>query len=417
MINTKLIFVDGISGSGKSTTAHYLYRQLVKNGIKTKWYFETDQSSPFRVRIDTGGKDIPENEWLDKFYECYPRQIAEFAEKAIKDDVVYIIECFLFQNILLFLIMYESDRDRIVRFYRQYMEIMKKLNPAVIHFFQKDVKKAVRLNFERRGDEWKNFIISRDEKGLFFKNRNLSGEEGFVKFFEEMSDIALRLYDGLYFAKIKIENSGQDWNEYRKKITDFLKIKQYEEELYDKDFKDFYGEYLGHGYLFKFSEKNKRHFLDTFLNGNLLHVSKNEYAIESYPFTLKFYKYGGVRKFRFTKDFSHIQAGSKAAEYRPSIMTEKELRQLCGSYRCEAEKLDRDIIMKDGILYYHISGKNEESPLMPEGKNRFIRLTKIENTVTFQKVKGTWQFRVWVKGHKPDAVFVKNENNVIEEEK
>jgi len=38
MLNTKLILVDGMTGSGKSTTAHFIARQLEKNGIKVKCY-------------------------------------------------------------------------------------------------------------------------------------------------------------------------------------------------------------------------------------------------------------------------------------------------------------------------------------------------------------------------------------------
>lgn len=36
MIKTKLILVDGITGSGKSTTAYYIARQIEKNGIKVR---------------------------------------------------------------------------------------------------------------------------------------------------------------------------------------------------------------------------------------------------------------------------------------------------------------------------------------------------------------------------------------------
>ena len=46
MIKTKLILVDGISGSGKSTTAHFIHRQIEKNGIKVKWFYEQEDNHP-----------------------------------------------------------------------------------------------------------------------------------------------------------------------------------------------------------------------------------------------------------------------------------------------------------------------------------------------------------------------------------
>lgn len=411
MINTKLILVDGITGSGKSTTSHYILRQLEKNGIKAKWYPEVINDHPFHIRIE-GGDKLAEAEWLDRFFDVYPKQLAKFAKEAEKDDTVHIVECFVFQDILAWLVMFECDRDRIKRFYGQYMKIMKKLNPAVIHFYQEDVKEALRLNFERRGDDWKSSIISRDEQGLFYKNRNLTGEEGFYKFFGELSDIALKLFDGLNCAKIKIENSGHNWDEYRKRITEFLKIKQHREKLYDSGFKKYCGEYLGNGYMYKFYEKNRHHYMDSFWPSiRIIPVLRNEYAIEGHPGSWKFYTYGGKRKFKFTQDHYHIKAGTVVEEHKRYAITEADLQTYCGDYRCEAENLDRKIFFEKGSLYYYWCDKKAQCRLLPIGQNKFTKLGGTINTITFKKVKGTWHFKVWDKGYKSDAVFVKKEES------
>jgi len=310
LINTKLILVDGITGSGKTVTSHYIYRQMVKNGIKVKWHAEMEIDNPFHIRIE-GGDKLTEAEWLDKFFEIYPKQLEKFAKEAEKDDVIHIVDCFLFQGILYGLLLCDCERSRIDRFYVQYMKIMKKLNPVVIHFYQNDVKEALRLNLERRSDDWKALIITRDEKELYYKNRNLSGVEGFMKFFKEMSDIALKLFDKIKWVKIKIENSGQNWDDYRKRITDFLDIKQYEEKLYNSEFKKYCGTYYGQSHMFRFHEIRKHHYLEfNSHNFRLTSVSKNEYLIEGYPGAWKFYTYAGKRKFKFTQDHFHIKAGT-----------------------------------------------------------------------------------------------------------
>jgi len=409
MIKTKLILVDGITGSGKSTTSHYLARQLAKNGIRVKWYPEVENDHPFHIKID-GGDKLKEAEWLDRFFDVYPKQLAEFAEKAEKTDTVNIVECFIFQDILAWLVMYDCDIDRIKKFYGQYMQIMKKLNPVVIHFYQKDAKEALRLNFERRGNEWKKDIVSSYEDGLFYKNRNLSGEDGFFKFYGEISDIALKLFDCLDCEKIKIENSGHNWAGYRKRIAMFLDIKQYKEKFYDSGFKRYCGTYFGHGYLYKFHEKNRHHYLDTYwLNCRLLPVSRNEYLTEIYPGTLKFYTYGGKRKFKFTQDHFHIKAGTIIEEYKKFPITEAVLQSYCGEYRCEAENLDRKIFFDKGSLYYYWCDKKAQCRLLPIGKNKFTKLGGMVNTITFKKVKGTWHFKVWDKGYISKAVFIKKE--------
>ena len=57
MINTKIIFVDGITGSGKSTITHFIARQLEQNGIKARWFHEEEEGNPFwlldRIKDET----------------------------------------------------------------------------------------------------------------------------------------------------------------------------------------------------------------------------------------------------------------------------------------------------------------------------------------------------------------------------
>ena len=49
MIKTKLILVDGIPGSGKSTLSQFISKQIERNKIKVKWYFEHDMFHPITI--------------------------------------------------------------------------------------------------------------------------------------------------------------------------------------------------------------------------------------------------------------------------------------------------------------------------------------------------------------------------------
>ncbi|QSO55077.1 hypothetical protein JZ785_11360 [Alicyclobacillus curvatus] len=46
MSNFKLILVEGIPGSGKSTTAQYISRCLEQNGIPSEWFYEENSNHP-----------------------------------------------------------------------------------------------------------------------------------------------------------------------------------------------------------------------------------------------------------------------------------------------------------------------------------------------------------------------------------
>ena len=46
MLNTKLILIEGLLGSGKSTTAEHLGTFLQQQGIDGRWYLEEDDPHP-----------------------------------------------------------------------------------------------------------------------------------------------------------------------------------------------------------------------------------------------------------------------------------------------------------------------------------------------------------------------------------
>src|SRR3954453_3575346 len=46
MIGTKLICIDGIPGSGKSTTSQRLWLHLLRNGYDAQWLYEHGPDSP-----------------------------------------------------------------------------------------------------------------------------------------------------------------------------------------------------------------------------------------------------------------------------------------------------------------------------------------------------------------------------------
>ena len=100
MINTKLILVDGITGSGKSTTAHFIARQMEKNGIKVKWYYEVEKDHPL-LEIDKN-KDESDEDHSKRVLVEYPQKWIDFVNKIKNDDYTYIVESYLFQDVLFF---------------------------------------------------------------------------------------------------------------------------------------------------------------------------------------------------------------------------------------------------------------------------------------------------------------------------
>jgi len=297
MIQTKLILIDGMTGSGKSTTAHFLARQMAKNNINVRWFHEEENNHPL-VYIQPAQSDLTEAEKTALYLENYPKQWWKFAEEALAFDGVYIAESHLFQSTLMQLFRYELDNDTIKEFSHRLIEQVAVLNPVIIDFYQNDIKKALNLNWNRRGEGWKNWYLDRVANGKYAKSHNLDGETAAYQIWQRLTDISLELMNEYQTPKLLIENSEQNWDEYRDRILNFLDIPRVEEVALRNDDTRFCGDYSlkyddeihGSGELnYRVYINDNRLCLDAFWPGlKLLPKSDNEFEIEGFPFELRF---------------------------------------------------------------------------------------------------------------------------------
>jgi len=306
MINTKLILVDGITGSGKSTTAHYIARHLEKNGIKAKWLYEQERDHPIGELAGTEGET--DDNFLTRVTKYIPKKWLELIEEIKNDDFVYIIESYLFQDFLFELIGFGLDEGSIKKNAHSVYDKMKILNPAVIYLYQDDTEKHQRKNWEKRGSYFKEGIIEETDNTPYCKSQNLLGEDGAIKLWNELASLSSELYNELDFLKIKIEISEQKWDNYRKQIIKFLDVTQLEETVYKNKFSEYFGNYAE----FVIHEKDGRLCVDAFCpNLKLILTNEDEFDIEGFPISFKFIRdnFGVVKELKFSKALCYYKEG------------------------------------------------------------------------------------------------------------
>jgi len=409
MINTKLILVDGIFGSGKSTIAHFIARQIAKNGIKVRWFYEEEKNHP----LSEIGKNIEESEedHSKRVLSEYPQKWVDFVNKIKDDEYTYIVESYLFQDVLFSPhFMNDIDKRTIKEYSHKLLEISRCLNPVLIHLYQQDVRKPLIITWQRRGEEWTSFYMALDESTLYCKNRNLNGEAAVIQLWQDFTDFTVELFQEYNFKKLQIENSAQDWITYRKQILDFLELPFVEEKLFDSSYSRFCGEYFGCGEIFKIHVNNNRLCLDAFwLNLKLLPVSENQVEMEGFPITFKFYRYGGKKKIKLVKSDCYYKKGSILNEYKSFRISEKKLGKFCGIYWCEDKKLERKLYLKNGKFYYWRE-EAKESLIIPITDTQFQLIIDVDNRIDFIQVDGKWHFTLDLKGNKPSfSLFVKKD--------
>jgi DNA polymerase III delta prime subunit len=404
MINTKLILIDGIPGSGKSTTAHFIARQLEKNGIKTKWFHETDMEHPLGVSLKEkveGGQDP----YKFRLFVSYPEKLTEFVSNVINDECVYIIEAYLFQNILNQFFKLDTDKHSIRDFYKKLFKIISSLNPVVIYLYKKNVDKAVKNSFLLRGNSFKEFLVGKCENLLYCKNRNLIGESGIIQMWYDLINLTFDILDKVDFRKIMIENSDNDWDKYRKQILAFLDVNFIDEIVFDPGFEEFCGFYSG----IPVYIKNDRLCIEWgWPDIKLLPIKKDSFELEGFPSSIQFQRNQNneIVSLKISKSSCNdFISGEEKLKLNAVFLEKSELESFCGEYWCETEDISRKIVIKNSDLYY-VRNENNESKLIPISKTQFVMIVISDNRLDFNLKDGKYQFVLNIKGQEP-LLFVR----------
>lgn len=213
-MKTKLIIIDGMPGSGKSTTGVLLQDKLNELGIRNKFYHELVDNHPLRIydRQFTSFTKIEEAEW---FIEKVKELFSSFMSERLKYDEVTIIESYLFQNTIGFAYNMGMKPESILELTETLQNILSQLEPVLIYYYQVNVEQNWRWICEVRGPEF-----AQDRCGL-------NTDEDYLNagiFWTKNQDFVFKIIQDWKIPKLVIRNVDYQWDEYRERIFEFLKL-------------------------------------------------------------------------------------------------------------------------------------------------------------------------------------------------
>lgn len=277
MIDTRLIMLEGLPGTGKSTNSYFLLTQLERNGIMTQWSHEVARPHPTLFfneasltyieynkflekypeakfldnvavfRKTTVGIDMLEIEWnylsiigqdafkalqefdvwnysLEKYIEIALEKWAVFVEKALNENnEVYILDSSIFQFQIFSFLLKNAPYVNIERFIHKLVDIIKPLNPSLIYFYREDTEDTVNFLEKIRGTQFMENIWERDKSEPYYQDKP-NGAEGHRQFLRDYASIAMKLFTSINCKKLSIEISNGDWKGYEQKMLSFLGI-------------------------------------------------------------------------------------------------------------------------------------------------------------------------------------------------
>lgn len=258
----KMIFIEGLPGSGKTTFLKRLNDYFNKNNIQTRFYTEGDLhpidlawcailskeeyestlqkyvtyqdqikslTKPYedkyilaytKVRVDD--KDANFFDELGK-YEIYRADdFEQFKNTHLKlwksfqpDNHVYLFECIYLQNHINELILkFNKSKEEIISYFKTLMNQVKEHNPLLLYIKQKDVRKTLEHTIEqRRSDnptykDWIDLVIDYFEQAPYAKELNYLGYEGAIRYFIDRNNLELNIIKEIGIDVVVFELDG-----------------------------------------------------------------------------------------------------------------------------------------------------------------------------------------------------------------
>ncbi len=228
MRQTQLILVEGIPGSGKSTTSQFIAQRIEQQAIPVQWWYEEEAEHPLYVFRDNTGLQRVMNDLEAGRYETVIDDVLakwrQLTERLQASNDTVVLESCLFGYLTWTLFSFDVSEDRIARYVARIETIVRPLEPVLIFLHQRDPRRSLRRICKNRGDAWKSWFIGRPAECLYGKHRGLNGFDGLVTYWSAYGDVMHRLYNRSMCAKLAIENSVGDWEMYQNAMCNFLDL-------------------------------------------------------------------------------------------------------------------------------------------------------------------------------------------------
>ena len=145
-MRTRLVIIEGIMGSGKSTTARWIAARLEEAGLRALAI--TERVDPHPVR-GTDGLEHWFQPWLDITTEgLVARCLAKwrsFVAEAQATETIYSLDGQLFHGDLTNLFLMGAPPAELAKYCESVADIARPLAPLLIYFYQVDVEPRVQF--------------------------------------------------------------------------------------------------------------------------------------------------------------------------------------------------------------------------------------------------------------------------------
>lgn len=259
-MENRLIIVEGLPTSGKSTTAKYIADKL-----NYKFFDESDDNHPAdyinsayikgsqlnnfssqeqdliisKSIKKEDGFIVPLKEFKDelleklikyKIYDYLPWNIErklfidKWREFVNNISSKCVLNCTFLQNPMCeTMVRFGLNLNESYEYINDIYKIIKPLNPIIIYLKINNIEESIKNVISERGNDWLNAVINYHCNGKYGKENNLKGFSGYIKVLEERQKREIYILKHLGINHIIIENANTNWNNTYEIINNYMK--------------------------------------------------------------------------------------------------------------------------------------------------------------------------------------------------
>jgi hypothetical protein len=208
----RIVFIDGLPGSGKSMAAEAMGRELSHSRV----FLESAPRHPLLAaapdRMGAAFADIHETHSWASFAAAALGKLDSFLETAER-DVPYVFESHPIQSTVRVLFQLDAPQTTIVRFWSDLQDRLAFVRPRLIYLQDTNPLQAMKDITRRRGPAWESYLIDALRQSPWMRARGLAGAEGAYKMLVDYADLSDRLAGSWRFPKLTLPARPENYEE------------------------------------------------------------------------------------------------------------------------------------------------------------------------------------------------------------